>query len=151
MAGAQAAAAPAGTHAAVSTASSEVRAALDGACWHKLFHECCPCCRRLTPQITSTQPLSTLWQLTAVSFTDCEYGDAEQLPTAALAALTGLVALDVSDRELLDAAGAQSLKAEAVCWDMIQISHTIQHIHWPLHHSHLSIPSSDAAGMLALC
>ena len=52
------------------------------------------------------QPLSTLQRLTAVSFTECEYGAGKELPTRALAALTGLVTLDKMDYHMLQAAGA---------------------------------------------
>ena len=51
--------------------------------------------------------LSALQRLTAMTFTKCEYGAGKELPTTALAALTGLVTLDASDCGPLQAAGSQ--------------------------------------------
>ncbi len=53
------------------------------------------------------QPLCTLQRLTAFTFTECEHAAGKQLPTTALAALTGLVALDASYCTPFQAAGAE--------------------------------------------
>ena len=68
---------------------------------------------RLAPQVTSMQPLSALQRLTAVTFTRCDYGAGKELPTRALAALTGLVALDASECDPFHAAGRQPCGAKA--------------------------------------
>jgi hypothetical protein len=70
----------------------------------------CSCSHRLAPHVTSMQPLSTLQQLTAVTFTECDHSAGKQLPTAALAALTGLVALDAFGCTAFKAAGVERMR-----------------------------------------
>ena len=73
------------------------------------------------------QPLSALQRLTAVTFTRCEYGAGKQLSTTALAALTGLVALDASGCTPFKAAGAR-LFMLGVCGAMMAVAY--RSLHW---------------------